>query len=197
MGFFFDNSSSKKKKRAGTNADSERVWECVSELLNLKRRKSNKCEGKQLFAPIFSLASCSDPSGGRHRHVAANLYTLLRETGMHSLHFGRLLRLLNRSKMPKCCGAKMYAKVHTHFFLSMPDLQSFVVQFPSLVQTGAEQTERALCDADDSVSNAFLSGSCITFLTHGAWLHAGKKKLEHSLLFLLCFFLLHLFVSQM
>lgn len=76
---------------------------CESELLNSKRRKSNKCEGKQLFAPIFSLASRSDPSGGRHRHVAANLYTLLRGTGMHSLHFGWLLRLQNSSKMPKSC----------------------------------------------------------------------------------------------
>lgn len=144
--FFFDNSSSKKKKkkRAGTNADSECVWECVSELLNSKRRKSNKCEGKQLFAPIFSLASRLDPSGGGHRHIAANLYTLLRGTGMHSLHIGWLLWLLNRLKMPKCCSAKMYVKVHTHFFLSMPDLQSFVVQFPSLVQTGAEHTESPL-----------------------------------------------------
>lgn len=165
------------------NANSEHVWECVSELLNSKRRKSNKCEGKQLFAPIFSLASCSDPSGGRHRHVAANLYTLLRGTGMHSLHFGWLLWLQNRSKMPKCCGVKMYVKVHTH--LTCKPLWCNFLRLYKQVQS----TQRALCDADDSVSNVFTSGSCITFLTHGVWLHAGgKKKLEHSLLLHICLF---------
>lgn len=152
----------------------------VCELLNSKRRKSNKCEGKQLFAPIFSLASRSDPSGGRHRHVAANLYTLLRGTGMHSLHFGWLLGLLNRSKMPECCGAEVYRKVHAHFLVCMTFKPLWCGFLPLYKQV--QNTQRACCDADDSVSNVFMSGSCITFLTHGVWLHAGEKKLEHSLL---------------
>lgn len=118
------------------------------------------------------------PQGGGTGTLQLTFNTLLRGTGMHSLHFGWLLQLLNRSKMPECCGAKMYVKVHTYFFFEYAWLANLcgAVSFPC--------TNRCRTHREPFVTLMIVLAMCLypVHLTHGVRLHAGekKKKLEQT-----------------